>query len=240
MLYIVVKDAEEKKMKEKRKSTADKILDFYNSLHPNWKLPDGFELLFPFDNEDTWYCVENFYHKYFNDEEERKLILGINPGRFGAGITGVPFTDPKIIKERCGIDNPFPKKNELSAIFIYELVDGYGGTEAFYQDYFISSVCPLGFLKDGINCNYYDDKSLFDAVKSHIVTSINTHFDIGIDRSRVYCLGKGTNYKYLSKLNDEYQFFGEVIPLPHPRWVMQYRRKKKEEIAVEIIEKLRG
>ena len=240
MLYIAVKGVEEIKMREKGKTTADKILEFYKGLHPDWPLPDEFQLLFPFDNKDTWNCVEHFYRKYFNDKNERKLILGINPGRFGAGITGVPFTDPKILKERCGIDNPFPKKNELSAIFIYELVDGYGGTEPFYHDFFISSVCPLGFLKDGINCNYYDDKTLFRAVKSRIVNSIKSHFNIGIDRSKVFCLGKGTNYKYLNQLNEEYQFFGEVIPLPHPRWVMQYRRKKKEEIAIEIIEKLRG
>lgn len=220
-------------------STAEKILQFYQSLTPDWKLPVEIALLFPFDNPDTWKCVEQFYRRYFNDDQQRRLILGINPGRFGAGITGVPFTDPKILVEDCGIDNPFPKKNELSAIFVYELIEAYGGKEIFYNDFFISSVCPLGFVKNGININYYDDKQLYAAVEGRIVERLWQQLDIGITRDVGFSLGKGTNFKYLKKLNDQHGFFDKVIPLPHPRWVMQYRRKTKDQIRDEMIEALR-
>ncbi len=39
----------------------------------------------------------------------RYLILGINPGRFGGGITGIPFTDPIRLQNICGIENDFQK-----------------------------------------------------------------------------------------------------------------------------------
>ena len=184
-------------------------------------------------------CVTEFYNKYFSDVNERRLILGINPGRFGAGVTGIPFTDPKILESECGINNPFPKKHELSAIFVYELIEAYGGKEIFYKDYFISSVCPLGFIKEGININYYDDKNLYKAVEKKIVSKMWDQLDIGMKRDVAFSLGKGTNYKFLKKLNEDHQFFDKVIPLPHPRWIMQYRRKSKEEIKMDMIQKIK-
>ena len=220
-------------------TTADRIISFYTSLSPDWKLPAGFELLYPFGSNETMRCVTEFYNKYFSDVNERRLILGINPGRFGAGVTGIPFTDPKILESECGINNPFPKKHELSAIFVYELIEAYGGKEIFYKDYFISSVCPLGFIKEGININYYDDKNLYKAVEKKIVAKMWNQLDIGMKRDVAFSLGKGTNYKFLKKLNEEHQFFDKVIPLPHPRWIMQYRRKSKEEIKMEMIQKIK-
>jgi len=41
--------------------------------------------------EQTLVVADEFYHKYYNDYNSRLLILGINPGRFGGGLTGIPF-----------------------------------------------------------------------------------------------------------------------------------------------------
>ena len=30
-------------------------------------------------------------------------------------------------------------------------------------------------------------------------------------------------------------FFERILPLPHPRWVMQYRRKRKEEFVGQYL-----
>jgi len=220
------------------KTTADKIISFYQSLKSDWKLPSDIELLYPFSQEDTMDCVKQFYAKYFSDQASRTMILGINPGRFGAGVTGVPFTDPWYMEEWCGIDNPFHKRKELSAIYIYELIDHYGGPEKFYSNFFISSVCPLGFTKDGININCYDDKALQEAVIPHILYYLELQLAMGFNTERVYILGKGKNYAFFKKFNAEHKLFRQVIPLPHPRWVMQYRRKSKDDIAVEIIDAL--
>jgi uracil-DNA glycosylase len=220
-------------------TTASRIIAFYKNLASDWNLPEGFELLYPFSNQYTINCIEIFYKKYFSDGEKRTIILGINPGRFGAGITGIPFTDPKILEELCSIQNPFKKKNELSAIFVYEFIDAYGGLEQFYNDFFISSVCPLGFIRNGINCNYYDDKTLFNSVKIYIVNELWNQINIGINRKVAFTLGKGTNFQYLKKLNQEHNFFEQIQPLPHPRWVMQYQRKNKEKHIQHIISKLK-
>jgi hypothetical protein len=55
----------------------------------------------------------------------------------------------------------------------------------------------------------------------------------------VFCLGEGTNYQYFTRLNEQYHLFESIISLPHPRWVMQYRRKKKDEFIQLYVSKLK-
>ncbi len=110
-----------------------------------------------------------FYRKYYGDNKPRHLILGINPGRFGAGVTGVPFTDSKRLTGECGIAYTGKETHEPSSVFIYEMIHAYGGPEKFYQRFYINSVCPLGFVATGkngkeVNYNYYDSKALTEAI----------------------------------------------------------------------------
>lgn len=205
---------------------AEQVLAFNFDLQPDWSLPPGVELLYPYDNPETRQTMQEFYRKYYADQQERVFIFGINPGRFGAGITGVPFTDPIRLEEVCQIPNAFKKRSELSSIFVYEFVEAYGGPDAFYQKFYITSLCPLGFVKNGKNYNYYDDKALQNAVEPHIVDNINQQLKIGGTQAVALCMGQGKNYAYFKKLNEKHRFFGKILPLPHPRWVMQYRRKK--------------
>ena len=156
-------------------------------------------------------------------------MLGINPGRFGAGITGVNFTAPKQMRENCGIDHPWGNGTELSAEFIYEMITAYGGPASFYSAHFIGAVSPLGFVKAGKNINYYDDKQLQQAVAPFIVDTLQQQMNIGFDRTICFCIGGEKNYRFLSALNEKHKFFQQIIPLAHPRFIMQYRRKKKEE-----------
>ena len=53
--------------------------------------------------------------------------------------------------------------------------------------------------------------------------------DFGAFRAVAFSLGQGRNLQYLKKLNEENGFFDRVAALPHPRWVMQYRYKKRDE-----------
>ncbi len=73
--------------------TMDKrILAYLNQLEPpiDIELPGkNIQWLYPFKNPETCRCMEAFYSKYYSDTQERILILGINPGRFGSGITGI-------------------------------------------------------------------------------------------------------------------------------------------------------
>lgn len=208
------------------KTWAEQLYEFYSSLQPRQTLPNGVQWLYPQQGDEVMIVVKAFLQKYFNDTKLRKLILGINPGRFGAGITGVNFTAAKQLKDECGIEHPFKNGSELSAEFIYSMINAYGGPEKFYRNFFIGSVCPLGFVKDGKNINYYDDKELQAAVTPFIVDSIKKQLGFPVDRTRCLCIGGEKNYRYLCGLNEKYQWFEEIIPLPHPRFIMQYRRKQ--------------
>lgn len=207
------------------------VIKFTQDLQPDWSLPPQVDLLFPYENEVTMTTLKQFYQLYYSDANPRIFIFGINPGRFGAGITGVPFTDPIRLADICGIDTPFKRKAELSSIFVYEYIAAYGGAVPFYQKYYITSVCPLGFTRDGKNYNYYDNKKLERAVEPHIINSINRQKEFGTSSRVAICMGQGANYKYLYKLNEKHQFFEHILPVPHPRWVMQYRRKRLEEFV---------
>jgi hypothetical protein len=161
---------------------SDQILSFYKSLSLSVSVPDV-EVLNPFRQRESFLVCEKFYRQFYNDSHPRRIILGINPGRLGGGTTGIPFTDPIRLETHCGITNNFPKKAELSSDFIYRMIDTRGGAANFYNQFFISAVCPLGFTRNGKNLNYYDDKALEVAVKPFIITTLQQQLTFPIDRT---------------------------------------------------------
>ena len=213
---------------------AGKIISFYKEIDFSGKLPEGISIMNPFRNsQQTMETVSLFYSKYYSDNRKRHLILGINPGRFGAGTTGIPFTDTIRLEQKCGIALPGIKTHETSSVFIYEMIDYYGGPEKFYGDFYISSVSPLGFTaagkgKGNVNYNYYDSKELIAAIIDFILASLNKQLEFGICRDTCFCLGTGKNFKFIIELNSMYHFFEKIEPLEHPRYIMQYRLKKKD------------
>lgn len=213
---------------------ADRMIEFNQHLHFTGKLPPKIQVMNPFKDEVALRISSSFYKKYYSDNNPRFLILGINPGRFGAGCTGVPFTDTKRLENNCGIEFPGLKTHEPSAVFVYEVADAMGGPEAFYKNFFIQSVCPLGFTirndkgRD-VNHNYYDSKKLQAIAMPFIIDNIYKQFELGVERDIVFCFGSGKNLQFLEQLNEKHQFFKEIIPLEHPRFIMQYRSKSKSE-----------
>jgi Domain of unknown function (DUF4918) len=226
-------------------SFADKVIAYYSALEYSGKLPAGISIMNPFrENKEILSVVTEFYRKYYSDNRSRRIILGINPGRFGAGATGIPFTDTVRLKEKCGLSLHGIKTHETSSVFFYEMIDRYGGPEKFYGDFFISSVCPLGFTKTAssgneVNFNYYDSRELSEAIVDFAVESINKQISFDIDTEICFCLGTGKNFRFLSRLNSEYHFFKKIEPLEHPRFIMQYRSKQKNFYIDVYIEKLK-
>ena len=216
----------------------EKLVDFYQTIAKPEALPEGVELLFPFSDERTLGAIDAFYNKFFSDDRKRVLMLGINPGRFGGGVTGIPFTDPEKLSVDLAIEHDFDSRGELSSQFIYEMIAHMGGPESFYNSFLISSVCPLGFVKEGKNLNYYDIKELQEMLESYMVNNIRWHLDHVADDEVVFSIGQGKNVKYLEYLNKKYQLFGRLVALPHPRWILQYRRKRKDEFLDVYKEKL--
>jgi hypothetical protein len=219
---------------------SEAILGFCQSLNPAFELPDGVEVMNPFTDTVSWSYTEAFYRKFYSDNHPRTFIIGINPGRFGGGITGIPFTDPIRLETDCGIPNDLKKLPELSSAFIYEVIKQYGGPEKFYHDFYFTAISPLGFTKNGLNLNYYDDRVLQQNAEEFIIECFEKQLENIPCNPTCICLGEGKNYSYLSKLNQTQKFFSSIVPLSHPRWIMQYRRKRMNEFIEKYVEVLQA
>lgn len=216
---------------------AEQVLSFLEQLYFPLALPSGIEVMNPFRDAATMGVCNQFYTKYYSDREQRWMMIGINPGRFGGGLTGIPFTDPVRLQNRCGVQNDWPKKQELSSVFMYEMMEAFGGLPQFYRNFYITSVCPLGFTKHNKNLNYYDDRLLQARVKDFAVDCLHRQLRFGIHRTVAFCLGEGKNFHYLSALNKETNFFEKIVPLSHPRFIMQYKLRYKQEYIASYLEK---
>jgi len=196
---------------------SDVLSNYYRSLKKP-VIPEWYECMNPYEYPDTMRVVEAFLSKYYADTKPRTLMFGINPGRFGSGVTGISFTDPIRLKEVLHIDHSFNLRQELSSEFIYDVIAACGGAEHFYSNHFISAVYPLGFLHDGKNVNYYELDQWKTYMLDPIVREMNRHMEWAVRRDKCFCIGQGENFKVLNALNKQHGWFGEVIPLPHPRW----------------------
>ncbi|MBE0640296.1 MAG: DUF4918 family protein [Bacteroidales bacterium] len=221
------------------KTFAGKALEFYHKLNLAINVPE-IEVMNPYIHPVTFDLVTRFLNKYYADDQSRAFIFGINPGRFGAGVTGISFTDPINLEMHCGIPNHLPKKHELSSIFIYRVIEAYGGADQFFSKFFITAVSPLGFTKDGKNINYYDQLNLRDAVYPFALKCLNDQFEFGANTRIALCIGGDKNFRFLNTLNSEVKLFKEIIPLEHPRFIMQYRRKSINEFLIKYLNALKN
>jgi hypothetical protein len=215
-------------------SFAGKAIKYFLNLKTPSNLPEEIYITNPYNKQDVKRVVKEFYKKYFNDNNKRTFVLGINPGRFGGALTGISFTDPVALREECGIENDLGNKKELSSEFIYMVIKEYGRTEKFFSKYFLSALYPLAILKDGKNYNYYDSKKLFELTKTGIMKSVKAQAGFGANKKAVISLGK-KNGNYLKSINEELKLFDRVDVLDHPRFIMQYRRKSLSKYINEYL-----
>ncbi|MBW7676922.1 SMUG2 DNA glycosylase family protein [Chryseobacterium chendengshani] len=226
------------------KTFANKVIDFNINLHYSGELPEDFMVLNPYlDNPETLEVMQKFYHKYYNDSDERKFIIGINPSRKGAGVTGVPFTDTKRLESVCGIKMELSHTHEISSVFMYDMIVEYGGADDFYKNFYINSPFPLAIVRKSktgwLNANYYDDKRLFDDVKDFMIDSLRKHISLNLDTSEVFILGK-KNADFIAQLNQEAQLFDTMTVLEHPRYIQQYKSREKDLYIDKYILALRN
>ena len=91
---------------------SQKILDYYLSMPKHLKLPKGVDIIYPYDNAETKRVMKLFFEKYYDDSSSRGFLLGINPGRFGSGITGIGFCDSVTLENY----NYYDDKDTLSSL----------------------------------------------------------------------------------------------------------------------------
>ncbi|EAG9291196.1 TPA: SMUG2 DNA glycosylase family protein [Listeria monocytogenes] len=228
---------------------AKRILQFNEALrNSSFDLPEGYRAVNPYSGDQSE-LVEKittaFYQKYYNDTKPRRIILGSSPARRGSAVTGVPFEDAKHLQNETGIFIDEFYINQSSSDFLYDVMTEYGSCEQFYTDFYMNFVCPLGIVRTNakgneVNCNYYENKKLQTALKSFILESIRRQIDFGIDTSVCYCIGSGDNFDFVSKINKEHHFFDTIIPLEHPRFIMQYNSKNKDVYMEKYLSALKS
>ncbi|MFT3886266.1 MAG: DUF4918 family protein [Flavobacteriales bacterium] len=212
------------------------------------RLPKGVHVLDPLNGPhaaEVRRIVGLFHRRFFADDRPRLLMLGINPGRLGAGSTGLCFTDTKRCESDLGIPVAGIRTHEPSSDFFYRVVRAMGGAEAFYHNVYVQAICPLGFTRTGpkgdpINLNYYDDRALQNAITPFVVRWLNDLLATGLRRDAVICIGTGKNLAYLEALNAEHGFFQRIVPLEHPRFIMQYKAKQLDTYVEKYVQALRG
>ena len=166
----------------------------------------------------------------------------LRPG--GRLNNGIGIMNPYLDKAAWAATEQFYRKyygDNLPRAFIFGITpicSLLSFTKTFYGQYHFTALSPLGFVREGKNLNYYDDKELIRALEPFILHCIRRQLATMPTYPVCYCLGEGENYKYFSRVNDRHGFFREIIPLPHPRWVMQYRRKRIGEFVTLYKEKL--
>ncbi len=217
-----------------RNTFADRMKAFNRSLDFRKPLPPDIAVMNPFrERPVALACADAFCDRFYADNRQRRMILGINPGRHGSAVTGVPFTDFKRLRA-LGLAVPEGlSSHEISSEFVYRVVEDMGGADAFYKRFYLSSICPLGFLrhKGGgrwVNYNYYDDRALEQIATPFITEMLRQQIDLGCATDQVVVMGK-KNAEFLRQLNETHAFFGAIIDVPHPRFVAQYRRRFMDE-----------
>ncbi len=182
--------------------------------------------------------LKAFARQYYASPAPRVAMLGINPGRFGSGRTGVAFTDPVALADECGIANLLPRQRELSSQFIYQVVAAMGGPARFYQNFYLGSLYPLVLLRQERNYNYYDSSALTAALADDMRLSLQQQVhEVGLRREVAVCLGR-RNAKYLQQLNQELTLFDHIEVLDHPRYLMQYKRRELPQHVARYVEVL--
>ncbi|WP_391207752.1 uracil-DNA glycosylase family protein [Psychrobacillus sp. L4] len=97
--------------------------------------------------------VRTYYREMYKGQGNRIVFCGINPGKNGAGKTGIPFIDFKGLSQLLpDITN---QDSENSAQFIMSVISEIGA-EKFHDCVYMTNLSWFGFTRHGSNINYYE------------------------------------------------------------------------------------
>lgn len=153
-------------------SLVDNMLNFYNKIKKlNELKKENVSVLNEFIKNEKF--IRKFYEEYVdcNIGNIKVVMCGINPGRYGAGKTGIPFIDFDSLSELL----PGVQRNdsERSAKFFYSVIKEYGAKK-FYYNIYVTNICSVGFEKDNKNYNYYQlAKSVKEVIYVNFLEKIN-------------------------------------------------------------------
>jgi len=159
--------------------------------------------------------MEDFWRRFYPEELPRRVICGLNPGRFGAGLTGVPFTDFQTLSR--WMPSVEGQDTEPSAQFFAKIVDAIG-VDSFFQRFYVTNVSAVGYVKDGRNLNYHDlPADALEVVEQNFTEEMRL-----VAPTRVVALGKHAYATVKKTLPSDI----DITYLAHPSWIMTYRRRE--------------
>lgn len=220
------------------KRFASGVAAFLTSLSLDIDLPDGFRILDPYRHDEVVDVVRQFCATYYAGNQKRVAVWGINPGRFGGGVTGLSFTDPVALVDLLGLKTTIAGRREPSAQFVSMVIEAYGGPKNFYRDFYLSALSPLGFEAGGKNINFYDDADLARRIAPVIRAWMLEQHALGLVADRCVVLGTGKLRDYMERTLRLDLSYTTVEYLEHPRFIMQYRRRQVSDFVDKYVETL--
>jgi uracil-DNA glycosylase len=168
------------------------------------------------------------FHKKFVQPNSPKIVMcGINPGRRGAGITGIPFIDTNSLSKMLpDISNP---KSEKSAKFFFSIIEEFGINE-FYRNIHVTNMSWFGFYKldNGTNVNY---NSLPTDIQNVLIDKFVEEMDL-INPDVILPIGDIVNWELLYNLKLKNRLYAEIGPrLYHPAYRLVDRKTYIETLT---------
>lgn len=167
---------------------------------------DGLSILDAF--LENWANVKQFYAKYYGNSYPDTVLCGINPGRNGAGKTGVPFIDfSSLSKLLDGIDRD---DWERSAQFFFEVVQHFGSS-TFFRSFYVTNFSWVGYTRQSKNVNYYE----LPEEAQDIIGKMFRYEMEQVQPRRIISLSKRVHQSVTTLLDDS---INTDLLLPHPNW----------------------
>jgi len=163
--------------------------------------------------------IETFCHQYYGSAVPRVVLCGINPGRHGAGKTGIPFVDYKSLSQLIsGVDR---QDSESSAKFFFQVMRRFG-VNNFSHSFYVTNVASVGFMRDGKNLNYNElPKSALKMVERNFLQEMEI-----VQPTHVISLGEVVQQTVRKLLPASVDC---SMRLPHPSWITTYRGKEMDK-----------
>lgn len=143
----------------------------------------------------AWDPHQKYVKRFGKGSSRRGVFVGMNPGPWGMGQTGVPFGDVVKVRDWMGIvgevDQPpklhpkrpvqgfATKRREPSGSRLYGWAEArFGAAEAFFSDFYVLNYCPLLFFSpDGKNLTPPDlpkgqTVDLYEACDEHLAAAV--------------------------------------------------------------------
>jgi len=173
--------------------------------------------------------IEAFWQRYWQDDLPRVMLCGINPGRFGAGQTGIPFVDFQSLSRL--IPDVTRQDAEKSATFFFKVAEAFG-LEQFFRTFYISNVSSVGYLDSkGKNLNYHDlPREALDIVERNFNEEIEF-----VQPTHIISLSKEAHATIRRCLPEQIEC---RFRLPHPSWIMTYRQSEQTRWVDKYLEVL--